>query len=115
MSNDATDYGGYFFVIILIIALITNPDNLQKHKEGVLKYYNEKYLGLSDGNSDLQNAERGAKNINKIFESYMIEPYVGFKNYYVFSLTTVSDKVVGIGVFSKVFVFELDTTAIPKQ
>ncbi len=105
MSEDSTNYGGYFFFIFLIIGWITDPDSLQKHKDAVRSYYNEKYLGISEGNSDLQNIQNGIDNFENTLRAFTIEPLVGYRNYYVFSLTTYADKVVGIGVFSKVFVF----------
>jgi Protein of unknown function (DUF1566) len=105
MATNSKNYGGLILIIILVIAFFTNPNNLQKHKDAVLEYYKEKYVGVSKSNSDLQNAMNSLGNLDKAFLVEFIEPLVSYKNYYVFSLTKFSDKIVGVGLFGKVFVF----------
>jgi hypothetical protein len=92
-------------LIILIIAFFTNPTNLQTHKDAVVEYYKEKYVGVSKNNSDMQNAMNSLQNLDKAFLGEFIEPLVSYKNYYLFSLTQFSDRTVGFGVLGKVFVF----------
>jgi hypothetical protein len=91
--------------LILVIAFLTNPNNLQKHKDALIEKYNEQYVGVSNNNSDIQNAVNSLKNLENLSLTEIIEPFVYYKNYYLFSLTKFADKTVGFGIFGKVFIF----------
>lgn len=102
----------YFFIIILIIAWITNPDDLQKHQDAVVSFHKEKYLNLGDGANGQAHIDKILKNIENSF-NYAVywlyaKSHVDYENYYFFSLTTISNQVVGVGIFGKVLVFELE-------
>lgn len=86
-TNKSSNSSVYLLIIILIIALITNPD-LEKHEDAVRNYYREKHLNLSDGSSGQAHIDKMSASMENFFSYFAtwIEPKlkVGCINYYFF-------------------------------
>jgi hypothetical protein len=96
----------FFAAAITAILYLTNPTNIDEHREAYLKHFNEKYVGVKDENSELDNALNKIKNLDKaLFGETFIGGMVSYKNFYLCSFTTINNKVVGIGLLGKVFIF----------
>lgn len=94
------------FIIILVVAFFTNPNELSSHKEAYLESKMKNEANVQNSNSDFDNAVNSLKNLDKVLEANFNNAFVGFDDYYLFSITKVNSDPVGVGLFGFVFIFK---------
>lgn len=78
--------------VIILAAVVTNPNEL-KHQEAVSKEY-AKILGVDPDHF-----------LFDMISTQITKKVVEVDNYYLFSITKLGDTKIGIGIFTKNFIF----------